>query len=555
MFKNISIIVAVLSALVMGFPRMTHSQTCGGGNAGKVYYGSYRTNCTPANCDPNKDSPCSCTQSCPADHGGQVVEFCSDYTNNCTACASLNNDKAAFDCTSGTCTWNGSTASCGLCYTGWQNVACGGGSCLSTSMQQRNVASGITGVCATQYRCSANHPSCVPPTPTDPKPTPTKKPSPTPTRRPSPTPFYNPIGNHDLSDCTRSAGWTCDQDDFTAPLTVHFYEGATFLGSTVANTTREAAVGAACGGNANHGFSFTTPDTLKDGVAHSITAYAINIGTGTGNPVLGSSPRSITCAAPTPTPTNVPAPAAYFKVKGASFYKLGPLSSTVPATATAYDASDTAPYTVFNQGTSGIVAAQEHISVAPGTVSSSGWSRANQTIPSTFNAAAFKSYVMTKKSATTITDLSQITAAGTYYYNGDLTISADIAQNNVVLVVNGNVTINGSGAPVKFNGANRPFALVVSGSPAKTLTFSDALTEADGLYIADDVQFSTNESFPSSTPLKIVGNISSASQVSVIRARSASPTAPSLFIVFDPTQYVGLLDKLSVVKSSWTQIQ
>lgn len=430
-----------------------------------------------------------------------------------------------------------------MCYTGWQNVACGGGSCASTSMQQRNVASGITGVCSTLYRCSTNHPSCVAPTPTDPKPTAT------------PTPFYNPIGFHDLSDCTQTVGWTCDQDDFTAPLTVHIYEGATFLGSAVANVAREPGVAAACGGNANHGFTFATPAGLKDGVAHSITAYAINIGTGTGNPAIGGGPRTITCAAPTPTPTNVPAPAAYFKVKGASFYKLGFLSSTVPASATAYDASDAAPYTVFNQGTSGIVAAQEHISVAPGTVSSSGWSRANQTIPSTFNAAAFKSYVMTKKSATTITDLSQITGAGTYYYNGDLTISADIAQNNVVLVVNGNVTINGSGAPVKFNGTNRPFALVVSGSPAKTLTFADALTEADGLFIADDVQFSNNESFPSSTPLKIVGNISSSTNVGVIRARSASPTAPSLFIVFDPTQYVGLFDKLSVVKSSWTQIQ
>ena len=540
MLRLLFIKFALVVLIYLSASTPIEAQSCGGV---PVYYGNKIQTCVN-NCDP-KIPGCVCSSSCPIGHGGQIAELCGDYSGNCTACASLNNEKSSWECASGSCTWAGAgTASCGMCYTGWQNVACDGGSCTATQMQQRNVASGIAGVCSTLYRCVASG-SCVAPTPTDPKPTAT------------PTPVNNPVGFHDLSDCTQTVGWTCDADDYNAALTVHLYEGATFLGSAVANIGREPGVAAACGGNANHGFSFTTPASLKDGAPHSITAYAINIGSGTGNPALGGGPRSITCAAPTPTPTNVPAPAAYFKVKNTSFYKLGNLSSTVPASATAYDTSDVAPYTVFNQGifTSGIVAAQGSISVAPGTISSSGWSRANQTIPSAFNAAAFKSYVMTKKSATTITDLAQITGAGTYYYNGDLTISADIAQNNVVLVVNGNVTINGSGAPVKFNGTNRPFALVVSGSPAKTLTFADSLTEADGLFIADDVQFSTNESFPSSTPLKIVGNVSSSTNVGVIRARSANQTAPSLFIVFDPAQYVGLIDKLSVVKSSWTQIQ
>jgi hypothetical protein len=116
-----------------------------------------------------------------------------------------------------------------------------------------------------------------------------------------PPPNPDPIGWHDGSDCTQSVGWTCDASDYNAALEVHFYEGTTFttfLGSAIANQPREPGVAAACGGNPNHGFTWPTPASLKDGVPHSITAYAINTPGPANNPPLSGTPKSITCAVP-----------------------------------------------------------------------------------------------------------------------------------------------------------------------------------------------------------------------------------------------------------------
>lgn len=113
----------------------------------------------------------------------------------------------------------------------------------------------------------------------------------------------NPIGWHDSSDCSVTRGWTCDADNYSQSLSVHFYEGSTFLGSTVANQSRPDVPAAGfCGGNANVGFSFTTPESLKDGRPHTITAYSINIGSGTGNPALSGTPKTIVCTPPVTNP-------------------------------------------------------------------------------------------------------------------------------------------------------------------------------------------------------------------------------------------------------------
>ncbi|GEM_PF-2202191 len=115
---------------------------------------------------------------------------------------------------------------------------------------------------------------------------------------PAPKPDPNlPTGYHDGSNCSASNGWVCDADDYNSPVDVHFYEGGTFIGAMTANQSRPDLPGAGvCGGNPNHGFSWATPANLKDGNAHNITAYAINIGPAAGNPVLGYSPKTIQCA-------------------------------------------------------------------------------------------------------------------------------------------------------------------------------------------------------------------------------------------------------------------
>lgn len=119
---------------------------------------------------------------------------------------------------------------------------------------------------------------------------------------PTPPPVeYDPVGNHDAATCNTISGWACDQNNYSQALTIHFYmnapydSGGTFIGSTTANIAREAAVGAQCGGNVSHGFSFATPINVKDGFAHAIYAYAIDIPSGIPGPLLSSSPHSVTC--------------------------------------------------------------------------------------------------------------------------------------------------------------------------------------------------------------------------------------------------------------------
>ncbi len=111
---------------------------------------------------------------------------------------------------------------------------------------------------------------------------------------------YLPKGYHDGSDCIQTTGWTCDQNDYTQPLKVHLYKDGgpgvgTFLVEITADQPREPGVAAQCGGNANHGFVYATPQSLKDGLPHTINAYAINIGPPDTNPALTNTPKMINC--------------------------------------------------------------------------------------------------------------------------------------------------------------------------------------------------------------------------------------------------------------------
>jgi hypothetical protein len=112
-----------------------------------------------------------------------------------------------------------------------------------------------------------------------------------------------PKGVHDASNCTSIMGWACDPDDYGKALMVHLYADGKFAGAVTANVPREPAVGAQCGGKSQHGFSFTTPESLKDGRPHDVYAYAINTGPARPNPLLSGSPRSLTCA---PSPAGTP---------------------------------------------------------------------------------------------------------------------------------------------------------------------------------------------------------------------------------------------------------
>jgi hypothetical protein len=124
------------------------------------------------------------------------------------------------------------------------------------------------------------------------------------------TPANPPVGFNDVITCIESTGWACDPNDYNQPITINFYvngaagAGGTLLGSTIANLTRESTVGAACGGNIAHGFKFTLPASLQDGLPHEIYTYAVGLNPPGFNSLLQGSPKTITCSSPlTPAAT------------------------------------------------------------------------------------------------------------------------------------------------------------------------------------------------------------------------------------------------------------
>jgi len=94
-----------------------------------------------------------------------------------------------------------------------------------------------------------------------------------------------PTGTHSFADCNTTGG-TATDPDYAGTITVQVFEGATLLGTTTANPN----------------WSWPIPVGLKNGVNHTISAYAVNVnGSGTPqgpNPLLSGSPRTINCNQP-----------------------------------------------------------------------------------------------------------------------------------------------------------------------------------------------------------------------------------------------------------------
>ncbi len=103
-----------------------------------------------------------------------------------------------------------------------------------------------------------------------------------------------PVGYFDSADCNSLSGWAKDPDT-SNPVFIRFYKDGpidtgTYIGSTFADTYR----GDLPYTDKNHGFSFPLPNSLNDGAAHQIYAYAIDDAGGT-NPLLTNSPKTVQC--------------------------------------------------------------------------------------------------------------------------------------------------------------------------------------------------------------------------------------------------------------------
>jgi RHS repeat-associated protein len=101
----------------------------------------------------------------------------------------------------------------------------------------------------------------------------------------------NSGGYLDSADCNSISGWAWDGNQPSTSINVDIYDGNTFILSVAANQFRQDLLNAGLG-NGYHGFSFATPASLKNGVAHTIHAKVAGTWI-----ELGLSPKTVTCSA------------------------------------------------------------------------------------------------------------------------------------------------------------------------------------------------------------------------------------------------------------------
>ena len=126
---------------------------------------------------------------------------------------------------------------------------------------------------------------------------------------------YSPYGKLESADCSMIVGWAGDKDSTTAQIEVKLYaDGPSgigkYIGTFRADQQGSAAICQKLGGSSSyckscpsdkaqclHKFNITTPESLKDGKAHYIYAYGLNLKATKGsNKLLDGTPKVITCS-------------------------------------------------------------------------------------------------------------------------------------------------------------------------------------------------------------------------------------------------------------------
>ncbi|MFD1145104.1 putative Ig domain-containing protein [Larkinella insperata] len=97
-------------------------------------------------------------------------------------------------------------------------------------------------------------------------------------------------GYLDKVECGTIRGWIWDRNKPNTPMTLEFFANGTSIGTTEANIFRQDLLDAKKG-NGVHGYSFTTPASLKNNTTYQISAKIKN-----STYVLKGAPKTLTCS-------------------------------------------------------------------------------------------------------------------------------------------------------------------------------------------------------------------------------------------------------------------
>jgi len=255
---------------------------------------------------------------------------------------------------------------------------------------------------------------------------------------------------------------------------------------------------------------------------------------------------------PTPTPTSTPTPTPipddpWCKYKDASIITNAAINNPIPASPlTPYDSSDPGNRVLVDSSSAnsaGVVGAQS-ISIGGAPVSATGWDITGSSFSPQFTIQGYIDYIKSKKSS--LINNGSIVSGKINILSGNQTISeSDLSgKRPLIVIVEGDITL--SSTTNILNQANEPQVIMATG----TITFPETMTAANGSYIANAVNFGTT----ANQGLKIIGNLVSESTLSCTRKWSDTKK-PGVFIVFDPSHYIEMIEMLSTTTYDWRQIQ
>ena len=248
----------------------------------------------------------------------------------------------------------------------------------------------------------------------------------------------------------------------------------------------------------------------------------------------------------------------WIKLKDSSLSKIVSLTNIVPLNITPYDLDDNGNrYFIINnsshpQTDPGLVTATS-INTGTANVSSKNWWVASYSRIVSTSPQLFLEYVRSRKEYQTIADLSSITKNGLYVWQGDLTLNNtnlnQITASNLVLIVNGNLSINENqfniGSDYRNTSTSKKIALLSTGA----INFPNTTQCAAGIFIGQTIDTGSNDN----QGLKIKGNLVAFSSFNNQRKWS-DKSKPVVFIVFQSQIYLDLLPYLSVYKYDWQQL-
>lgn len=241
----------------------------------------------------------------------------------------------------------------------------------------------------------------------------------------------------------------------------------------------------------------------------------------------------------------------WFKVSNSGFInRYNGRQNYLPSTISSFDADDSIATRNPFINSVGVISQSTLIDLGPNGYDQTGkpvysqqnWYTSGYLHNDDVSVSKYIDYVEARRQVKKITSLTDLTTDGIFISSTPLVIGAsDLAlfsgKNVVLIAKNTSITITDN---INLPGSSLAFV-------GSSILIDPSVTEINAVIIADSVQTGI-----SSVPLKIKGNLSVKNAVGVYRVNSDA-RKPSLFVVYDPTIFVRLIEYLSTNTYDWKQ--